>query len=188
MRIDVYIKGIDGHELFIDVTGLCITAKSNRKGELAHATKADVSRMTAIQNRHPDPMARSERPVFAKRAQEKLLRYAPLVDIASLQVEQGLRRAAPVFRTVGFSRCGSLSKGAFQVVDWIANQYAKADALYNDRFDSRSTHEVRAEFRSDMLDRLACKIASGTANIMRAAGHYRGVCRFSGGGQSHHRA
>ena len=74
------------------------------------------------------------------------------------------------------------------MVDWIANEYAKADVLYHDRFDSRSTQEVRAEFRSDMLDRLACTIASGTANIMRAAGHYRGACRFSGGGQRHHGA
>ena len=158
------------------------------KGELKHAVKADVSRMFAIENRHPDQMARSERPVFAQRAQKKLARYAPLVDIATLQVDQGYRCAAPVFRTVGFSRCGSLSSGAFQVVDWIANQYAKTDALYHDRFDSRSTQEVRAEFRSDMLDRLACTIASGTANIMRAAGHYRGVCRFSSGGEGLHRA
>ena len=165
------------------MTGLCITAKSHRKDELRHAAKADISRHVSAQNRQPDPMVRVERPSFAKRVKEKLLRYAPLVDIAALQVEQGYREFAPEFKTVAFTRCASLSSGTFQVVDWLADQYALADEMYSDRLDSRQTNQIRSDFRSDVLDRLVCAIANGTANIMRAAGHARRACRFSSGGR-----
>ena len=176
LRIDVYLQGIDGRELFIDVTGLCITAASHLKGEIRHAAWADASRRAASINRHPDPMARTERPAFAKRQQDKLKKYAPLVDIATFQVGQGYRAHAPKFKTVAFSRCASLSKGLFETVDWIANQFGLADQQLSQRLDSRSTGEVRAEFRADVLDRLVCAIVQGSANIMRAAGHTKGAC------------
>ena len=171
LRLDVHLRGVDGDERAIDVSGVCVQTPSQLATQLRHQAKMDVLRSTAMSNGRPFSEARTPSPAIAERVKQKEEKYRPMMTIAEKQVQQGLRTHPPVFKVVAFTRGGEFSPHTFELVDWISDHFGRMDVLTGNRFDYRTPAMAKWAFRSEFLDALSSAVASGTARILRAAGH-----------------
>ena len=170
-RPDVYLVASNGQERILDVTVVHPTSPSYINATNRFLIKLRVederARITCTANR----MLHQPTPRVASAVAHKNTKYAPLVHLAALLKQHGLRSQTPKFLACAATHEGELSPSTFELIEWLTTLYKKkcsAEIAAAPRPDGRRLDQLTASFRTRLKDAIAVTIVKGFGAMLAA--------------------
>jgi hypothetical protein len=171
LRIDLSLTDTEtGETLWIDVAAVHTSSPSYIQGELKAITKRQLSTAAAELYKLPDVLLGDPSPVLIKRQNEKIEKYSRLLMVAKKQHQERKRTTIPKFVPFVVSDSGELSPAAYEVQEWLVEQYRRKSLKSKDRSDGCTTTELVHRFRHKLKIGVQEAVAAGLGAMILSAG------------------
>jgi hypothetical protein len=171
LRIDICMVNPQTEECFwVDVGAVHTSSPSYATAELKAISARKLSTHVAALHMLPDALQGDPSPTLVKRELEKIDKYSRLVLVAKKQVSEGKRNTLPKFTPFIFSDCGELAPMAYDLQEWIVEQYRRKCASGGHRADGCTVPDLVREFRHKLKVNLQIAVAAGLGAMIQAAG------------------
>ena len=171
-RPDAYLVAPNGQQRILDVTVVHPTSPSYILATKQFLIKLRDEDERARNTNTPNRMLRQPSPRIASAETQKNKKYAPLVQVATLLKQRGLRAQVPKFLPCAATHEGELSPSFFELIEWLTTLYKKrceGEIAASPRPDGRRLDQLTASFRTRFKDAIAVSIAKGFGAMLTAS-------------------
>jgi endogenous inhibitor of DNA gyrase (YacG/DUF329 family) len=177
LRIDVSIVNPEtGETVWADASLVHTSSPSYAIAELKAIAARKLSTRVAELHLLPDALQEDPSPTLIKREFEKIDKYSRLVLVAKKQHAEGKRTSIPKFTPFVISDCGELAPKAYDLQEWLVEQYRVKCAKSSPRADGCLAADLVRTFRHDLKVNLQLAVAAGLGAMICAAGQsWRGL-------------
>ena len=177
LRIDVSIVNPStGETKWVDVGAVHLSSPSYVAAELKAIAARRLSTRVAELHLLPDALQGDPSPTLLKREIEKIEKYSRLVLVAKKQHAENKRISIPKFTPFIVSDCGELAPLAYDLLEWIVEQFRLKCAKAGRRADGCLPADLVREFRHKLKVNLQLAVAAGLGAMIQAAGQpWRGL-------------
>lgn len=162
--------------MWVDVGAVHTSSPSYSTVELKAIAARRLSTRVAELHLLPDALQGDPSPTLVKRETEKIEKYSRLVLVAKKQVAEHKRNSLPKFTPFIVSDCGELSPMAYDLQEWLVEQYRRKCAKESPRADGCTAAELVYQFRHKLKVGVQLAIAAGLGAMIQAAGQpWRGL-------------
>ena len=158
--------------MLIDVAAVHTSAASHRKKSLTWFRRERAASRLARKQGTCNAFARLPSPIVADMADQKRVKYRPLLNLAFAEV--GRRRfpggKRPTFLAPILSHHGELSGDFFTLIDSLGRIAEESATAAPEREDGITPRQIGRAFRSRFRDHIAACLVSGMGSILATAG------------------
>ena len=176
LRIDANVTFPDGKMIWGDVTSIHSTSASSRSSNLnwlKHERKAHIQQRI---DGTPNPFKAEPSKAVEKASNHKYQKYAPMIQLACSQVDEGSRKVRPQFGAWVMTHRGEMGPDLIKFVELLAVTL-KSKALRGEIPQSilmgTKPSVFSAMFRTRCKDRLMATMVRGWGRQLRAVGFPR---------------
>ena len=120
----------------------------------------------------PDALENEPSPTMMRREREKIEKYSRLILVAKKQVAQGKRAklSLPRFTPFVISDCGELAPQAYELQEWLVEQFRKKCAAGGPRADGCDRGDLVRDYRHRLKVAVQVALAAGLGAMINVAG------------------
>ena len=172
LRVDAsLINPVTGETVWIDAGAVHTSSPSYVVAELKAIAARKLSSSLSDLHLSPDALQGDPSPTLVKRQQQKIEKYSRLIMVAKKQHSEHKRNTVPKFMPFIVSDCGELAPLAYDLQEWIVEQFRQKCLREGPRSDGcRPSDRVR-EFRHELKVGVQVAVAAGLGSMIQGAGH-----------------
>jgi len=171
LRIDVSFENPNtGEVIWVDVSVAHTSSPSYVTSELKAIVARKLSSRVAELHLLPDALQGDPSPTLIRRELDKADKYSRLVLVAKKQHSEHKRTSIPKFLPFVVSDCGELAPRAYDLQEWLVDQFRLKCAKEGRRSDGCTTADLVREFRHKLKVAVQLAVAAGLGAMICAAG------------------
>jgi hypothetical protein len=178
LRIDVQITDMHTQkEFWVDTTCIHPTCQTRIRSEMKH-TQAKIHVRESLRLGEENVIPVNEIGCAVRdQTQDKYDTYAPLIDNAKKQANDGMRPSAPTFIAAVASTYGEFGIETTKLQEFLTSAYSRKLAREGDRDDGFSIQVLTADFRNRFKNSINVAVAKGLGRMINTCGWPVSVCR-----------
>jgi endogenous inhibitor of DNA gyrase (YacG/DUF329 family) len=171
LRIDInFVNPTTGETIWVDVSAVHTSCPTYATAELKAIATRKLSTRVAELHLLPDALQGDPSPTLVKRELEKSEKYSRLVLVAKKQHSEHKRTSTPKFYPFVVSDCGELAPKAYDLQEWLVEQYRIKCANAGRRADGCTTADLVRQYRHKLKVAVQVAVAAGLGAMICAAG------------------
>jgi hypothetical protein len=172
LRIDVSIVNPEGETKWVDVSVAHTSSPSYANTELKAIAARKLCNRVAELHLLPDALENEPSPTMMRREREKIEKYSRLILVAKKQVALGKRAklSLPRFTPFVISDCGELAPQAYELQEWLVEQFRKKCAAGGPRADGCDRGDLVRDYRHRLKVAVQVALAAGLGAMINVAG------------------
>jgi hypothetical protein len=177
LRIDVSIVNpLTGETVWGDVAAVHQSSPSYANIELKAIAARKLCTRVAELHLLPDALENEPSPTMLRRELDKTEKYSRLILVAKKQQAQGKRISIPKFIPFVISDCGELSPQAYELQEWLVEQFRRKCAKAGHRADGCNAADLVRDYRHRLKLAVQVAVAAGLGAMINAAGQpWKGI-------------